>query len=140
MSTDATAKLTDEQTTYLETMLHQYIVTALWSSNDNRVDPEGHGLPLDDNYGPDDLTDDAHATMREDCADFIVDQWETIRDLDAEQVGHDFWLTRNHHGAGFWDGDYPEDIGQKLTDASHAYGDADLDSVGDGTVDHYPTR
>lgn len=20
-----------------------------------------------------------------------------------EQMGHDFWLTRNHHGVGFWD-------------------------------------
>jgi hypothetical protein len=34
-----------------------------------------------------------------------------ISDDNIEQAGHDFWLTRNGHGAGFWDrpklyGDY----------------------------------
>jgi len=33
------------------------------------------------------------------------------------QAGHDFWLTRNGHGAGFWDGDWPE-TGDALTEAS----------------------
>ena len=23
---------------------------------------------------------------------------------ECERIGHDFWLTRNGHGAGFWDG------------------------------------
>ncbi len=26
-----------------------------------------------------------------------------LRDCDPEQIGHDLWLTRNGHGAGFWD-------------------------------------
>ncbi len=39
------------------------------------------------------------------------------------QIGHDLWLTRNRHGAGFWDGDYPDDLGQALTDAAHAMGE-----------------
>jgi hypothetical protein len=30
--------------------------------------------------------------------------------LDMTQLGHDLWLTRNHHGAGFWD--RPEIYGQ----------------------------
>src|SRR5438105_15551820 len=52
--------------------------------------------------------------MRRDCAAF---QEENAADLDAYQeatgrdlagAGHDFWLTRNRHGAGFWDrGDDP---------------------------------
>lgn len=25
---------------------------------------------------------------------------------ECERIGHDFWLTRNGHGAGFWDGDW----------------------------------
>jgi hypothetical protein len=40
------------------------------------------------------------------------------------QAGHDFWLTRNHHGAGFWDR-YREgaggDLGKALTDLSEKY-------------------
>jgi len=33
----------------------------------------------------------------------------------AEMAGHDFWLTRNGHGAGYWDGDLPETLGEELT-------------------------
>jgi hypothetical protein len=28
-----------------------------------------------------------------------------LSDCEAEQVGHDLWLTRNRHGVGFWDRD-----------------------------------
>lgn len=38
------------------------------------------------------------------------------------QAGHDFWFTRNGHGAGFWDGDWPL-YGDLLTDASQGYGE-----------------
>lgn len=34
-----------------------------------------------------------------------------LQDLDMSQLGHDLWLTRNHHGAGFWD--RPELYGQE---------------------------
>jgi hypothetical protein len=41
---------------------------------------------------------------------------------ELEQAGHDFWLTRNLHGAGFWDGDWPE-VGDKLTAISEQFGE-----------------
>lgn len=40
------------------------------------------------------------------------------------QAGHDFWLTRNHHGAGFWDR-YAKGagrhLGDKLTEIAQKY-------------------
>jgi hypothetical protein len=36
------------------------------------------------------------------------------------QAGHDLALTRNHHGAGYWDGDLPEALGEALTGAAQA--------------------
>ena len=33
-------------------------------------------------------------------SNFSIDQ--------CERIGHDFWLTRNGHGAGFWDGDWDD--------------------------------
>jgi len=39
-----------------------------------------------------------------------------------EQHGHDFALTRNHHGTGFWDRGYG-DVGDRLTQAAQAYGE-----------------
>lgn len=38
--------------------------------------------------------------------------------MSDESAGHDFWLTRNGHGAGFWDRDLDSDAGgKKLGDA-----------------------
>ena len=40
-----------------------------------------------------------------------------------EQAGHDFWLTRNGHGAGFWDGDWPEKHGAVLDRIAKDFGE-----------------
>lgn len=39
-----------------------------------------------------------------------------------EHVGHDFWLTSQGHGAGFWDRDLG-DVGDALTDSADGYTD-----------------
>ena len=51
-----------------------------------------------------------------------------------DYAGHDFWLTRNGHGAGFWDRGLGE-AGKKLTDAAHAFGECNL-YLGDDDVIH----
>ena len=51
---------------------------------------------------------------------------EAKKPYDAENAGHDFWLTRNGHGAGFWDRDLPKDVGDALTRASEKYGEINL--------------
>jgi hypothetical protein len=58
-----------------------------------------------------------------DRADFVNANAEALEGIDPEQAGHDFYLTRNRHGAGFWDRGLGE-RGKLLTKASHAYGDA----------------
>lgn len=52
----------------------------------------------------------------------------------SEQAGHDFWLTRNGHGSGFWDGGWPEPAATRLTDAAHAYGEFNLYVGDDGMI------
>lgn len=54
------------------------------------------------------------------CDAYAFKQWTP-----QEQAGHDFWLTRNGHGCGFWDRGLPDDIGAALTDAAHAAGNVD---------------
>lgn len=48
--------------------------------------------------------------------------------LGAEQLGHDFWLTRNGHGAGFWDRFGGEQAGARhgsiLSDAARPFGES----------------
>jgi len=40
--------------------------------------------------------------------------------LDASQCGHDLWLTRKRHGAGFWDRGMSE-LGDRLTKIAHTF-------------------
>lgn len=49
------------------------------------------------------------------------------------QAGHDFWFTRNGHGVGFWDRDLG-DVGDKLSDAAHAYGERNVGLSDDGKL------
>lgn len=61
--------------------------------------------------------------IKNDCRDFIAAAGDLLVDAcnrvgyDAERAGHDFWLSRNGHGAGFWCRDELEDgdLGDKLT-------------------------
>lgn len=108
-----------------------YIEAALWSSTDES-DEQG-GEPLDANYGLDDIAPETLASILDDCEAFQETHAEDIGS-EHERAGHDFWLTRNGHGAGFWDGDWDDDIGQRLTDASDVYGSVDLYVGDDGLI------
>jgi hypothetical protein len=111
--------------------LNAYIECALWSSTDNSDDQGGE--PLDANYSPDDIAPETLERMRADCAKFYAANRDDIGGEDA-RAGHDFWLTRNGHGAGFWDGDWPEEIGERLTAASKAFPEVDLYVGDDGLI------
>ena len=112
--------------TTLDRFLQQYIDTALWSSTDDR------DRPIDDNHSVFDIDTDSLTKMREECSKFIDQTYDLISD-DIAQAGHDFWLTRNHHGVGFWDGDW-EDDGDELTNISHSFGESYLYVGDDGKL------
>ena len=116
-----------------------YITAALWSSNDN-LEPNG-GKPLDKKYSFDDLELKTLEKMIADCKDFQQKYSELYErgGWDDNHAGHDFWLTRNGHGTGFWDRGYGqpeeiEEIGKQLTKASKSYGEYNL-YLGDGKYD-----
>lgn len=113
--------------TELDTFHRAYIEAALWSSTDE------DGEPLDGLYTADDLAPATLAQMVEDCADFHATNGGDIASNPA-RAGHDFWFTRNRHGAGFWDGDWPHDTGKRLTEMSHPYGSVDLYVGDDGLI------
>lgn len=112
-----------------DTFTKAYIECALWSSTDEST-PQG-GFPLDDNYGPEDIAPETLAEMVADCRDFQESFGDRIAGREA-RAGHDFWLTRNRHGAGFWDGDWPD--GEFLTEMSHPYGEVNLYVGDDGKL------
>lgn len=115
----------------LDEFTQAYVECALFSTNDES-DPSG-GEPLDDNYGPEDIDPETLTKMVTDCRRF---QAECCKDIGIHlsRAGHDFWLTRNGHGAGFWDDDWPKPAAWRLTEASDRFGEFNL-YVGDsGTI------
>ena len=123
----------------MDTFTRAYVKTALWSSND------GDDEPLDANYGIDDIDPDTLSKRVADCAafqarhyDLIVAEGSCLRcgpDYDeVGHAGHDFWLTRNGHGAGFWDGDWSKVAGTILDNAAKAYPEIDLYVGDDGKI------
>lgn len=55
-------------------------------------------------------------------------------EADPAAAGHDLWLTRNHHGAGFWDGDWPYRIGVFLTECCNRIGALEIYEGDDGRI------
>jgi len=120
----------------------QYLETALWASGVALPAAEGdlvdgcmdvdedhplHGISESDNcdghFVLSDFTEEAIKAAFTECARFQEENADDLCDEDDKHAGHDFWLTRNGHGAGFWDGDYEESKGERLTKASKAYGE-----------------
>ena len=107
------------------------LLCLLWSETDD------DGTPLDS----------VEAAVSDELMTRITADWDCFREnaerlgFDAEEhiaevlhpdnegdawnaVAHDFILTRNGHGTGFWDaGRWDEPWGQKLTDLCEAYGE-----------------
>lgn len=121
----------------IEDFVKSYLITALWAStNDNG---ENNPPPLDQNFDLEDIASITQLKAKNDCQDFLKvaemacpssELLEEFYTLDYDSIGHDFFLTRNHHGAGFWDGDYSQELGKYLTDVSHKFGEVNF-YVGD---------
>lgn len=106
-----------------------YLECALWSSTGDDSEP------FDRNYSIGDFSDSAIESVIAECNDFRTTNAELLEKsgLSDEQAGHDFWLTRNHHGAGFWDRGLGA-IGKELTAMAHPYGEACIYLGDDGAL------
>lgn len=107
----------------------QFLETLFWSETDD------NGFPLDENYSESDIVDEVREKISEDVGKFLSDNADVIRDLDlsAWEVGHNFVLSRNHHGTGFWDRGYG-DQGDLLHESSDGFGTMSLYVGGDGKI------
>lgn len=87
--------------------------------------------------------DDAVRQAIADCTAFqnqyadLLQVYYDIVGRDARSAGIDLWLTRNHHGAGYWDRNahgnaIAKDALAELTEAAHQMGDKDVYLGDDG--------
>ncbi len=130
----------------------EYIISMLWSSRILLPADEGE---LVDGFMDVDESHPLHGISEEDNVDDHFDKTdfdpESLRTIEAEvtkwfelldsegfydrarrftddaHIAHDFWLTRNGHGAGYWDGDYKSSsdphLGTELTAACRTWGE-----------------
>lgn len=118
----------------LDSFTQGYIEAAFFTSSDENGNALEQGFAV--------LAPETLAVMTADCAKFCEGSaW--LRAVNAakyyefpgeEQAGHDFWFTRNGHGCGFWDGDWPEPYATALTDAAKAFPERDLYVGDDGKI------
>lgn len=109
--------------TELDTFTQAYIECAFWSSSEIS----------DISNGEDELSDETLAKIMADCAKFQAEN--DLTGYPLRNAGHDFWLTRNRHGCGFWEEEFgtPEQCA-KLTAAAHVFGECDLYRGDDGKI------
>jgi len=105
--------------------------TVLFSECDN------HSVPLDANYTIESFDEESLNKLYVEYQQFISvveekitaavgENWDCIDDFydlaqpAINQTEYDYILTRNHHGAGFWDGDWSSEVSQILTDAAQS--------------------
>lgn len=111
----------------LDAFTAAYIDCLLWlvrDENEETLDLQGECPSI--------LTADALKQCIEDCADFQQANKAALEaaysdprfQFGVTQSGHDFFLTRNGHGAGFWDRGLGE-VGDTLTKAAKVYGSVD---------------
>lgn len=85
-----------------------YLEAALFSSYDSWGELDGD--PLDANYAVSDCSKKLIGSADSDLEDFFAENADEITearkirpDYSDSDVGHDFWFSRNGHGAGFFD-------------------------------------
>lgn len=124
-----------------------YIECALWASTGTVSEEDmkleafadsdlevGDDYSLDNYFGKSDLSEEAREKMEADCAAFIAYCEEEGIELpeDDTRNGHDFWLSRNGHGTGFWDRGLEN--GDALHKLAKSFGSFDLYVGDDGKI------
>lgn len=103
--------------TVSDEFLNGYIRCALWTED---LDGE--------------LSEEALQRAKRDCETFAAATHMHTGHIDDTQLGHDLWLTRNRHGAGFWDRGHSELLGDFLTLAAHSLHECILYEGDDGEL------
>lgn len=124
-----------------------YIIAMYWTDSCHDFKPDDEegcaGFDRDGNSfdSEDELDIQTLVRIIDECKDFqesnkahLEAAYNSERvDYGPGNAGHDFWLTRNGHGAGFWDRGLGQ-VGKELTDFSKPYGEVYVYRGDDGKV------
>lgn len=115
-------------------IVNGYLESVIWTDGDdliaqNEDDGEYGIIDYELTFNVDDFDDDAIFQVRLDVVKLISLVNPRLKeeglilgvDIKEDVFGHDFWLTRNNHGSGFWDRTelYGKDLGNWINDVVH---------------------
>ena len=114
-----------------DNFVRHYLIAALWTATNG----DDVGTPLDDTHTMDDFSPEAIKRAVDDCRKFKA---ENASDLEAagsvEYNAHDFSMTRNGHGSGFFDRRYAKDVTDRLEASCQRFGEIHLYAGDDGKL------
>lgn len=116
----------------LSAFMAGYLVCAVWTDEERATETDGKWGDLTAaDFAEEDLT-----KAEAECSKFLTENFHMLGRMEEQLAGHNFWLTRNGHGTGFWDRDIlTKEQQDHLTKASHAFGERHVWS--DGTHLHF---
>lgn len=121
------ARIERESLLGLSPFIRAYLTAALFEGTDD------DGESLEFRFSVDQLHPSVLDRAASDCAEFTSAAASLIDD-NQTKAAHDFLLTRNRAGAGFWDGDWPAAIGKRLTAIAQRFAPLELYVGDDGLI------
>lgn len=132
------ARVDTEREMIDDATISQLFGTLIWQAYDGETGELLGSL----GYGRSDMSREDQATLIEEFREFLitnsadVDAYMDHLGYDMTDVAHDYVLTRNRHGAGFWDRCHcgGDEAAKRLTDAAHSIGELTLLRDDDGSL------
>ena len=115
----------------LDTFTEAYVTCALWLTDE---EPKSGAWLQNHPYTTENIDAESLARIVADCEQFQADNCADFTEYELASAGHDYFLTRNGHGAGFWDGDWEPELGRKLTTYAARRGESSLYIGDDGRL------
>jgi hypothetical protein len=103
----------------VDEILASYFEAALWTDEDRLAEDVGEDTAK--GFTIFDFSEETKNKAKEDITQFLEKAGQYLTDVTDGMIGHDFWLTRNHHGAGFWDRKGLEENGDAITKICHEF-------------------
>jgi hypothetical protein len=111
----------------IQTVAKHYLIAALWADCDEGTSPR---VPVETRAIAFNICKafiDANNELFNEAMARFSDGYGSHPDAGSAEAafGHDLWLTTRRHGTGFWDRKELDrgDLGDRLTEACHAFGE-----------------
>lgn len=88
-----------------------------------------------------DFSDEAERQAKKEIEWFVDAARDAIvsTNISDDAIGHDLWLTRNNHGAGFWDRGYKKEDEEELSELCKILGEVWIELGDDGKIYFTPS-